>query len=90
MRTGNQPVDSLESALSKPVLKVSGNEGVIGWLGCCDSIEFELLTGRQRLFWIKAQVRWQQPLPTEHFVDTGDATRKTVGSIEDGGVGIGQ
>src|ERR1051325_7948385 len=80
-----------DTTLSEPIVQMFGNEPVIAQVrvGAINPVHLLRLAGAERFPGIKAPGPLQQSLAAEHFVDAGDATCKSVCSVEDGGIGVG-
>src|SRR5665213_1413865 len=78
-------------ALFKPLIQMLGNECVVVLLGVClaDAIKLSRLAGGQAFLWIETRDIFQKPLPPQHLVNAADAAAKTIGGVEEGGVGVG-
>jgi hypothetical protein len=53
-----------------------------------DPVDFLLLSATERFLWIQASIPFQQPLPTQHLVQTGDASGKVVGGVEESRIAV--
>ena len=70
---------------------MSGDEVVVVEMriGAIDAVNLSELAWAKRFVLIKAPDALQDTLAAQHFVQTGDATSEAVGSIEEGGIAIG-
>src|ERR1043166_1714568 len=80
-----------DTTLSEPIVQMFGNEPVVAQVrvGAISPVDLLRLAGAEGFPGIKAPAPLQQSLAAEHFVDAGDATGKSVCSVEDGGIGVG-
>ena len=53
-----------------------------------DPVDFLLLSATERFLWIQASIPFQQPLPTQHLVQTADASGKVVGGVEESRIAV--
>jgi hypothetical protein len=58
------------------------------WITPVYSIDGLILAGRQIFVWIKAPASYEQALPAQNFVNSGNAAAKLMLGIEDGGIHI--
>jgi len=57
-------------------------------VGIADTVDLCALPRRKTLVFIKAPDTLQNPLPAQHFVNTGDAAGKSMRRVKECGVGI--
>lgn len=68
-----------------------GDEIIIAEMrvGGADAINLRKLAGAERLVLVETPEAFEEALAAEDFVEAGDAARKTVRGIEEGGIAVG-
>src|SRR5580693_4969567 len=58
-------------------------------ISAIDAVNLVHLAGAERFVFVQAPEAVEQALPPQHFVQAGDAAAESIGSVEEGGVAIG-
>src|SRR5262249_1444232 len=80
------------STLREPLIQVFLHKGIVlqMWICLAHTLNFPSLTGRETFPRIEAPAAFEEPLPAQNFVDSGNTSMKVVSWVENRRIGVGQ